>query len=264
MQSAIKVENLHKTYAPNGGNKGTHALRGLDLDIKKGEFFALLGPNGSGKTTFINILAGPTLKSKGKVEILGSDIDTHRVKTKFLLGVVPQEISFDSFFTVNEILELQSGYYGIRNNGKHIDEILSKLGLKEKKFTNSRALSGGMKRRLLIAKALIHKPEVLILDEPTAGVDVELRRSMWKYMKQLNEEGLTILLTTHYLEEAEQLCSRTAIIHNGKLVALDKTSELTKEKTLEDVFVELTYESDTGSGTTTDTKPISPNKRANG
>ncbi len=264
MQSAITVHGLHKTYAPSpesrttANRKGTHALKGLNLDIKKGEFFALLGPNGSGKTTFISILAGPTLKSKGTVEILGHDIDTHRVKTKFMLGVVPQEISHDSFFTVNEILELQSGYYGIKNNQPRIDEILSKLGLKDEKHTNSRALSGGMKRRLLIAKALVHNPEVLVLDEPTAGVDVELRRSLWKYMKQLNKEGLTILLTTHYLEEAEQLCERTAIIHKGKLVALDKTAELTKEKKLEDVFVELTYQSDGLE------KEPPPNKRSHG
>lgn len=223
MKSALKIEDVHKIYAG-----GTHALRGLNLEIQKGEFFALLGPNGSGKTTLINTLAGPTKKTSGHIKVMGLDIDKHRQETKFLLGVVPQEISFDSFFNVNEVLLLQSGYYGIRNNQAHIDTVLEKLNLQSKKFTNTRALSGGMKRRLLVAKALVHNPKVLILDEPTAGVDVELRHNLWKYMRQLNEEGLTILLTTHYLEEAESLCKRTAIIHKGQLVALDDTKKLIK------------------------------------
>ncbi len=239
MKSAIQVENLEKFY-----DSGTHALKGLDLEIKQGEFFALLGPNGSGKTTFINILSGATKRSSGTVKIQGLDIDTNREETKFLLGVVPQEISFDSFFNVNEVLQLQSGYYGIRNNQNHIDEILEKLNLTEKKYTNTRALSGGMKRRVLVAKALVHNPKVLILDEPTAGVDIELRHGLWKYMQQLNKEGMTILLTTHYLEEAETLCRKIAIIHKGKLVALDDTEKLTKDKKLEDVFIELTYRQD--------------------
>lgn len=242
MQNAISIQNLHKVY-----KSGTHALENLNLDIEKGEFFALLGPNGSGKTTLINIMAGPTLKTSGNIKIQGLDIDEHREETKFLLGVVPQEISFDSFFTVNEMLKIQSGYYGIKDNQKYIDEVIEKLGLAEKKHTNSRALSGGMKRRLLIAKALIHKPKVLVLDEPTAGVDVELRHSLWKYMVELNKEGLTILLTTHYLEEAEELCDRTAIIHHGKLVALDKTKKLIESqnaKNLEEVFIQLTYRQD--------------------
>ncbi len=219
--SAIKIENLHKTYA-----SGVHALKGLSFEIKKGEFFALLGPNGSGKTTMINILAGPTIKTSGTVKIGGTDIEKDREKTKMILGVVPQEISFDSFFSVNEVLILQSGYYGIKNNQKYIDEILEKLNLQDKKHANTRALSGGMKRRLLVAKALVHKPKVLVLDEPTAGVDVELRHNLWHYMRKLNKEGLTILLTTHYLEEAESLCTRTAIIDKGELVALQKTKDL--------------------------------------
>jgi len=204
------------------------ALKGIDLAIHEGEFFALLGPNGAGKTSLINILAGPNLKTSGTIKIMGLDIDKHRQETKFLLGIVPQEISFDSFFTVNEVLVLQSGYYGIRNNQSYIDEILEKLGLADKKYSNTRALSGGMKRRLLIAKALVHKPKVLILDEPTAGVDVELRHSLWNYMRELNKQGLTILLTTHYLEEAQNLCKRTAIIHDGNMVALDDTKNLIK------------------------------------
>ncbi len=223
MATAISIKNVHKVYA-----KGTHALKNFSLDINSGEFFALLGPNGGGKSTLINIIAGPTKKTSGTIKICGLDIDTHREETKFMIGVVPQEVNFDSFFNVNEVLTQCSGYYGIKNNQKYIDEILEKLNLQEKKFANTRALSGGMKRRLLIAKALVHKPKVLILDEPTAGVDVELRHNLWNYMRQLNKDGLTILLTTHYLEEAESLCKRTAIIDNGSVVAIDDTKKLIK------------------------------------
>jgi ABC-2 type transport system ATP-binding protein len=218
---SISIENLEKTY-----QSGTHALKGLSFEIKKGEFFALLGPNGSGKSTLINIMSGFTKKSSGTIKIAGLDIDKHREETKHIIGVVPQEISFDPFFTVNEILNFQSGYYGIKNNQKYIDEILEKLNIQDKKHIGSRALSGGMKRRLLIAKALVHKPKIIVLDEPTAGVDVELRHNLWEYITLLNKEGLTILLTTHYLEEAESLCERVAIINQGELVALDKTKKL--------------------------------------
>lgn len=237
MSLALQITDLHKTY-----KNGTKALRGIDLEVKEGQFFALLGPNGSGKTTMINIMAGPTKLTSGQVKIAGLDINEHREQTKRLLGVVPQEISFDSFFTVNETMKIRSGYYGIKNNQAHIDEILEKLNLHEKKHANTRALSGGMKRRLLVAQALVHRPKIIVLDEPTAGVDVELRRNLWDYMQLLNKEGLTILLTTHYLEEAENLCSRTAIINKGKVVAIDETKNLTKDRKLEDVFIELTYE----------------------
>ncbi len=220
---ALSIDTLHKKY-----DNGTHALKGISFDIQQGEFFALLGPNGSGKTTMINILSGPTKRTSGTIRVMGKDIHDYREETKMMIGVVPQEISFDSFFTVNEVLLLQSGYYGIKNNQKHIDEILEKLNLHEKKHTNTRALSGGMKRRLLVAKALVHKPKIVILDEPTAGVDVELRHNLWHYMRELNKEGQTILLTTHYLEEAESLCKRTAIINKGELVALDDTQKLIK------------------------------------
>ena len=223
METALSIQNIEKTY-----RSGIRALNGLSLDVKKGEFFALLGPNGAGKTSLIDILAGPNTKSGGKIKVFGMDIDEHREETKFLLGIVPQEISFDSFFTINEVLQIQSGYYGVKNNQKYIDEILEKLGLQDKKHANTRALSGGMKRRLLIAKALVHKPKLVILDEPTAGVDVELRHTLWTYMRELNKQGLTILLTTHYLEEAESLCKRTGIIHKGELVALDNTKKLIK------------------------------------
>ncbi len=239
MPLALEITDLHKTY-----KTGTKALRGINLQVNQGEFFALLGPNGSGKTTMINIMAGPTKLTSGQVKIAGLDITEHREETKRLIGVVPQEISFDSFFTVNETMKIRSGYYGIKNNQAHIDEILEKLNLHEKKNANTRALSGGMKRRLLVAQALVHRPKVLILDEPTAGVDVELRRNLWEYMQLLNKEGLTILLTTHYLEEAENLCTRTAILHKGKVVAIDETKKLTANRKLEDVFVELTYDSD--------------------
>ena len=223
MIPAISIKNVHKIYG-----KDTHALNDFSLDINSGEFFALLGPNGGGKSTLINIIAGPTKKTSGTIKICGLDIDTHREETKFLIGVVPQEVNFDSFFNVNEVLTLCSGYYGIKNNQKHIDEILEKLNLQDKKYAKTRELSGGMKRRLLVAKALVPKPKVLILDEPTAGVDVELRHNLWTYMRQLNQQGLTILLTTHYLEEAESLCKRTAIINNGSVVALDETKKLIK------------------------------------
>jgi ABC-2 type transport system ATP-binding protein len=221
MSSALTIENIEKTYAT-----GTHALKGFSFEVKKGEFFALLGPNGSGKTTLINILAGSTKKTAGKINVYGQDIDTHRAETQMKLGIVPQEVSFDSFFTVNEVLELQLGYYGLKKNPAKIDDILENLNLHDKKNTNTRALSGGMKRRLLIAKALVHDPEVLVLDEPTAGVDIELRHSLWKYIRELNRQGKTILLTTHYLEEAETLCERTAIINLGELVACDNTKKL--------------------------------------
>ncbi|PIR54691.1 ABC transporter ATP-binding protein [Candidatus Peregrinibacteria bacterium CG10_big_fil_rev_8_21_14_0_10_36_19] len=235
---ALKISHVQKEY-----KSGTKALQGLDFEVRRGEFFALLGPNGSGKTTLINIIAGPTKITEGSVKIFGLDIAEHREETKRLIGVVPQEISFDSFFTVNETMKIRSGYYGIRNNQEHIDEILEKLNLHEKKHANTRALSGGMKRRLLVAQALVHKPKLLILDEPTAGVDVELRHNLWKYMKELNEGGLTVLLTTHYLEEAENLCERIAIINKGKLAALDTTANLTANNKLEDVFIDLTYNS---------------------
>ena len=226
MTPAISIKNVHKIYSK--GENTTHALKDFSLDINSGEFFALLGPNGGGKSTLINIIAGPTKKNSGTIKICGLDIDTHREETKFMIGVVPQEVNFDSFFNVNEVLTFCSGYYGIKNNQNYIDEILEKLNLEDKKYANTRALSGGMKRRLLIAKALVHKPKVLILDEPTAGVDVELRHNLWVYMRELNKAGLTVLLTTHYLEEAESLCRRTAIINKGTVVALDDTKKLIK------------------------------------
>lgn len=222
---AIEITNLQKTYA-----SGQVALKGISLTIQQGEFFGLLGPNGAGKSTLINILAGVTKKSGGTATVLGHDTEKEPMVTKRLLGVVPQEISIDSFFNVEETLKYQSGYFGIWNNMPYIDELLTHLSLADKRTTNTRALSGGMKRRLLVAKAMVHRPPVLILDEPTAGVDVELRQNLYAHLRKINqEEGVTILLTTHYLEEAEALCNRIAIVNNGTVVALDTTENLLRK-----------------------------------
>lgn len=213
----LKVENLTKTY--KGGSKP--ALDKLSLHVEKNEFTALLGENGAGKSTFINVLAGIVVKDGGSVRIGEYDLDREELATKKLVGIVPQELSFDYVLTVEETLHIQSGYFGIRKNHEWIDYLLSSLQLTEKRKTNSRQLSGGMKRRLLIAKALVHRPPFLILDEPTAGVDVELRLSLFAFLKKLRAEGTTILLTTHNMEEVEGLCERVIILHEGQ-VALDR------------------------------------------
>ena len=220
MIPAIEVKQVYKHYG------SVDALLGIDLEIKQGEFFALLGPNGAGKTTLINVLAGLTLPSNGVASIMGHDVVTSYREARRIVGVVPQELVFDPFFSVRETLSIQSGYYGLRNNDTWIDEILYHLGLRDKENANMRTLSGGMKRRVLVAQALVHKPPVIILDEPTAGVDVELRQSLWHFIKQLNRDGHTIVLTTHYLDEAEALCSRVAMLKQGKIVALDSTKNL--------------------------------------
>ncbi len=203
-----------------------HALRGVDLDIAEGEFFALLGPNGAGKTTLISLLAGLARASAGSAEIMGFDVTREYRRARRALGVVPQELVYDPFFTVRETLVFQSGYYGLRDNRAWIDELLANLGLADKADAYTRVLSGGMKRRLLVAQALVHKPPVIVLDEPTAGVDVELRQSLWAFIRRLNQQGHTILLTTHYLEEAETLCERVAMLKEGRVVALDRTADL--------------------------------------
>ena len=204
------------------------ALDGVSLDIEQGEFFGLLGPNGAGKTTMISILAGLTRATSGRVTVLGSDVQVDYAQARRKLGVVPQELVFDPFFNVREALLFQSGYFGVRNNGAWIDELLESLGLADKAGSNMRQLSGGMKRRMLVAQALVHKPPVIVLDEPTAGVDVELRQTLWHFIAKLNKQGNTVLLTTHYLEEAEALCGRIAMLKSGRVVALDRTSELLK------------------------------------
>lgn len=225
---AVSIRNLRKTYAE--GRKNTHkeALKGIDLDIPAGSIFGLLGPNGAGKSTLINIMAGLTTKTAGTVEIGGYDIDRQMRQSRCSIGVVPQELVLDVFFTVREALELHAGYYGVPKSQRRTDEIIRIMGLTDKADSPPRRLSGGMRRRLLIAKALVHSPPVLILDEPTAGVDVELRGQLWDYVRELNQQGVTILLTTHYLEEAEELCDSIAIINHGELIACEKKTEMMK------------------------------------
>ncbi|MBX2847918.1 MAG: ABC transporter ATP-binding protein [Acidiferrobacterales bacterium] len=232
---AILVDGVNKTFHLGKGSKkkrqnnseqAVKALSDVSFAIQKGEFFGLLGPNGAGKSTLINALAGLIKVDTGSISILGANVDGDYREARANIGVVPQEVVIDPFFTVRETLQFQSGYFGIRNNEAWIDELLEQLNLSDKQNTNMRRLSGGMKRRVLIAQALVHKPPVLVLDEPTAGVDVELRQSMWRFVKRLHKEGHTIVLTTHYLEEAEELCDRIAIINQGELLALESKQEL--------------------------------------
>ena len=226
MSIAISVNSVTKRYA---GARGTlTALQSVNLQIEEGEFFGLLGPNGAGKTTLISILAGLTRASEGSISVLGHDVQKDYAAARKQLGVVPQELVFDPFFSVRESLRIQSGYFGVKNNEDWIDELLSSLGLMDKQHANMRQLSGGMKRRVLVAQALVHKPPVIVLDEPTAGVDVELRQTLWQFVAKLNKLGSTVLLTTHYLEEAEALCGRLAMLKAGQVVALEKTSTLLK------------------------------------
>ena len=226
---AIEIKGLTKTYAKSRKSPEKTALKGVDLVIPRGSIFGLLGPNGAGKSTMINILAGLVNKTSGSASICGYDIDTQTRQARASIGVVPQEIAMDVFFTPFQALELQAGYYGVPKSERRSDEILKALGLYDKRDAYVRQLSGGMKRRLLIGKALVHTPPVLILDEPTAGVDIELRRQLWEYVNVLHERGTTIILTTHYLEEAEALCDRIAIIHQGEIVANDdKTTMLSR------------------------------------
>ena len=236
MIPAIQVEQVFKSYG------GLQALAGVSLEVPQGEFFGLLGPNGAGKTTLINILSGLVIASGGSARIMGCDVRGQYREARRALGVVPQELVFDPFFTVRETLAIQSGYFGLRNNRGWIDEVMHHLDLTEKADTNMRALSGGMKRRVLVAQALVHKPPVIVLDEPTAGVDVELRQALWKFVRQLNRDGHTIVLTTHYLEEAEALCSRIAMLKQGQLVALDTTQNLLR--THSGCYVELRLDPD--------------------
>ena len=224
--AAISFQSVSKSFT---NARGTFtALDQVSFDIQSGEFFGLLGPNGAGKTTLISILAGLLKPGSGTIQVQGLDVQTQALQVRKLLGVVPQELVFDPFFTVREALVFQSGYFGVNHNGQWIDELLDNLGLADKAKHNMRQLSGGMKRRVLVAQALVHKPPVIVLDEPTAGVDVELRQTLWQFIARLNREGHTVLLTTHYLEEAEALCGRIAMLKNGKVVALDNTSSLLK------------------------------------
>lgn len=245
-QAAIRIQELTKTYRAAGRGQEKEALKGIDLTIPQGAIFALLGPNGAGKSTLINILAGLVNKTGGKVEIWGADIDDNPRQARANIGVVPQELNIDPFFSPREMLELQSGLYGVPKKERRTDELLAAVGLSDKADAYARTLSGGMKRRLMVAKAMVHTPPVLVLDEPTAGVDVELRHMLWDYVRELNRRGTTVLLTTHYLEEAEDLCDTIAIISNGGLVACEpketllrrldnKTLRLTVDRELADV-----------------------------
>jgi ABC-2 type transport system ATP-binding protein len=225
---AIEIKDLNKIYKKSKKAPEKIALKSINLEIKKGSFFGLLGPNGAGKSTIINILAGLVNKTSGDVKIAGIDISKNPQAAKFKIGIVPQELIIDPFFNVYETLEIYAGYYGIRKSERRTDEIIEALGLKDKAKSTPRSLSGGMRRRLLVAKALVHNPEILVLDEPTAGVDVELRNQLWSYVKKLNAAGTTILLTTHYLEEAEELCDEIAVINHGQVIAHDRKENLMK------------------------------------
>ena len=223
---ALAVENLTKVYSSPKTKKHNKALNELSFEVRQGEVFGLLGPNGAGKTTFLSILGGTVIKTSGKVNVWGFDLDQNPRQVRASVGIVPQEVNLDAFFSPKKLLELQAGLYGISKENRITDLILKMVSLQDKANAYSRSLSGGMKRRLLIAKAMVHQPPILILDEPTAGVDVELRNNLWENVKALNKEGVTIILTTHYLIEAQEMCDRIAIINKGSLVALDTTEKL--------------------------------------
>jgi ABC-2 type transport system ATP-binding protein len=247
--AAIRIESLSKTYVSKG-QPPKLALDDVSFDVPRGQIFGLLGPNGAGKSTLINILAGLVTKTKGRATIWGFDIDEHPRNATRSIGIVPQEILFDPFFSPREALEIQAGLYGVPPAERQTDALLAAMHLTDKADAYARTLSGGMKRRLLVAKAMVHSPPILVLDEPTAGVDIELRRELWNYVRELNRKGVTVVLTTHYLEEAEQLCDRIAIIHHGKLVANEPTRELIAKA--QDKAVVVTFDRDI------DTVPTAP------
>ena len=226
-KNVLTVKNLNKVYSKSG-SKQTHALNNLNLEVKEGEIFGLLGPNGAGKSTFINILGGSVIKSSGDVNVWGFNLDKNPRQVRASIGIVPQEVNFDPFFSPRKLLELQAGLYGIKEKDRITDTILKLVSLEEQADSYARSLSGGMKRRLLVAKAMVHQPPIIILDEPTAGVDVELRTTLWENVRSLNKQGVTTILTTHYLEEAEKMCDRIGILNDGNLVALDTTKNLLK------------------------------------
>ena len=236
---AISAKGLDKTYRADGGGR-VHALKSVDLEVPRGGIFGLLGPNGAGKSTFINILAGLVIKSGGTAEVWGLDIDREPRQARAAIGVVPQELNLDAFFSPREMLEVQAGFYGVPPAERRTMEILERVGLADKSEAYSRSLSGGMRRRLLVAKALVHNPPVLVLDEPTAGVDIELRQSLWGFVRELNANGTTVVLTTHYLEEAEELCDRIAIIDAGRVIACDETKALVARLDNKELRITLT------------------------
>ena len=224
-KNVVHVKNLKKTYSKKGTNR-VEALKNLNLEVKEGEIFGLLGPNGAGKSTFINILGGSVIKSEGSVNVWGFDLDNSPRQVRASIGIVPQEVNVDPFFSPKKLLELQAGLYGVKKKDRITDTILKLVSLEKQANSYSRSLSGGMKRRLLVAKAMVHQPPIIILDEPTAGVDVDLRKKLWENVRSLNNKGVTIILTTHYLEEAEKMCDRIGILSHGELVALDTTKNL--------------------------------------
>lgn len=234
--NALQICHAQKTYA-----NGFTALKDVSFNVAQGEFFALLGSNGAGKTTLISAIAGLSQLSSGNIKVMGFDVQTQSNQSRKLLGLVPQELVFDPFFNVRQILQIQSGYFGIRKNDDWIDELLHHLNLTDKAQTNLRNLSGGMKRRVMVAQALVHRPPLIILDEPTAGVDVELRHSLWKFMESLNKQGHSIILTTHYLEEAQQYCRRIAMLKQGELVALDETKNLLHQESCVHLAIRLSH-----------------------
>ncbi len=239
--AAIRIESLSKTYASKGAEPKL-ALDQVSFDVPRGQIFGLLGPNGAGKSTLINVLAGLVTKTGGKATIWGFDLDDHPRNAKRSIGIVPQEILFDPFFSPREALEIQAGLYGVPPPNRQTDALLAAMHLTDKADAYARTLSGGMKRRLLVAKAMVHSPPILVLDEPTAGVDIELRRELWNYVRELNRKGVTVVLTTHYLEEAEQLCDRIAIIHHGRLIANEPTRELISKA--QEKAVVVTFDND--------------------
>ena len=224
-KNVLSVKNLNKVYSKKSSNS-VNALNNLNLEVKQGEIFGLLGPNGAGKSTFINILAGTVIKTSGEVIVWGFNLDKNPRQVRASIGIVPQEVNFDPFFSPRKILELQAGLYGVKKKNRITDTILKLVSLEDQANSYTRKLSGGMKRRLLVAKALVHQPPIIILDEPTAGVDVELRKNLWKNVKSLNTQGVTVILTTHYITEAEEMCDRVGILNKGNLVALDSTKNL--------------------------------------
>ncbi len=237
-KNVLSVKNLNKTYEKKGSNPIT-ALENLNLNVKQGEIFGLLGPNGAGKTTFINILSGSVIKTSGEVEVWGFDLDKNPRQVRAAIGIVAQELNIDPFFTPEKLLDLQAGLYGIRKKDRITSKILSLVALQKQSDSYARSLSGGMKRRLMVAKSLVHQPPIIILDEPTAGVDVELRKNLWENIKNLNQEGATVILTTHYLEEAEKMCDRIGILNKGSLVALDTTKKLLEKIQIKKIFIKL-------------------------
>ena len=247
-ENAVETVDLCKTYRADGGQPPKKALKNVTLNIPRGSFFGLLGPNGAGKSTLINILAGLVIRTSGEARVWGFDIDRDMRAARRAIGVVPQELNIDPFFTPRELLELQAGLYGVAKADRRTDEILAAVGLTEQAEAYARTLSGGMRRRLLVAKAMIHAPLVLVLDEPTAGVDIDLRRQLWTYVRAMNARGTTVLLTTHYLEEAQALCDRIAIINHGRLIACDTTEALLRRLDAKEMAVTLSADIDAVPG----------------